>query len=393
MKTLRFNSSGGASGDMILACFFDLGVDKDAVETALKSLSIEEFHIHHDRVNRNGLKGSSVRVETSESHSHRKLRDIRGIVGNSSLPETVKESCMRVFRRLAEAEARAHDTSPEEVHFHEVGALDSIVDIAGSCFALDSLGVKTVSAGPLPLGNGVINSRHGPLPVPVPATVELLKGRRVYHTEEQAELVTPTGAALLSTWCDGPEPSGGTLIKTGLGFGRRELSSRPNALRAILMETAPDPEDGPDCLVLECTIDDTTPELIGSMCGRLLENGALETFTTPVQMKKQRPGVLLTVLCRPRDRETMLETVFGESTTFGIREYISRRTVLARRFVKVQTPYGEVNVKTGSWQGKDITSLPEYDDCARLAVAAGVPARAVYEAASAAVHALGEKNE
>jgi len=269
-----------------------------------------------------------------------------------------------------------------EIHFHEVGALDSIVDIVGSCIALEQIGAKKIAVGPLPIGCGTIKCAHGILPSPAPATVELLKGFAIEQTEEKFELVTPTGAALLTTWKNiDLVPAGAKLECTGYGIGHFELHSRPNLLRATLFDCGKQDQNNEQCLVLECNIDDMAPELTGHFFNRLLEQGALDVFITPVQMKKNRPGAMLTVLCSLNKRDEMLDLIFRESTTFGVREYSVRRTVLPRHFETVKTHYGKVRVKIGSWKGKEITRAPEYEDCRKLAEKAGVPLRKIYEAA------------
>jgi len=306
------------------------------------------------------------------------------------LPDAVKEASVRVFTRIAEVEARMHATTVDRIHFHEVGALDSIVDIAGCCLALHRLGVDGVIVGPLPQGRGTIRCAHGVYPNPAPATVELLKGMAVVQTEEPHELVTPTGAALLAAWKTmAAAPDGATVAKVGYGLGQRELAHRPNLLRAVLLEVDPQPRAAATAgLVLERNLDDVTPELIGALTQRLLAAGALEVFTTAAQMKKQRPGVLLTVLCTGAERETMLDLIFRESTTFGVREYAVQRTVLERRRVEVATPFGAVEVKIGAWRGEDVTWAPEMDDCVLRAQERGVPVRRVYESAQQAAQAL-----
>jgi hypothetical protein len=321
-------------------------------------------------------------AEAGHTHApHRGLREIRALIEGSQLPASVKATSLRVFQRLAEAEAHVHGTTPDQVHFHEVGAMDAIIDIVGACLGLEMLGVTGVSVGPLPLGHGAVECAHGILPIPAPATVELLKGFPVAPGDEPFELVTPTGAALLTTWQTLETfPSGSRILKVGQGFGHRALKGRPNLLRAMLMEIGADSAQDA-CLVLECNLDDLTPELTGALLHRLLGVGALDVFLTPVQMKKQRPGILLTVLCRPDQRPAMLDLIFRESTTFGIREHAVQRTVLERRHEYVETPFGRVRVKIGRWQGADITVSPEYEDCLRAAESAGVSVRAVYEAA------------
>ncbi len=399
MKHLHFDSVGGASGDMILAAIFDLGVNRADVQRQLAGLSIGQFTIEAASASEHGLHGTRVDVQApihahghvEHAHTpHRGLNEIRALIEGSSFPASVQAASLRVFRRLAEAEARVHGIAPEQVHFHEVGAVDSIIDIVGACLGLESLGVTGVSFGPLPLGHGTVACAHGLLPLPAPATVELLKGFPVTSVDETFELVTPTGAALLTTWKTLDHfPEGSRILKVGQGFGHRTLSGRPNVLRAILMESvAVDPlraaDAGPAtdiCLVLECNLDDLPPELMGNLMQRLLAAGALDAFMTPVQMKKQRPGILLTVLCRPDQRSAIRDLIFRESTTFGIREYPVQRTILERRHETVETVFGSVRVKIGRWQGADITTSPEYDDCRRVAESAGVSVRAVYEAA------------
>lgn len=393
MKILQFDSIGGASGDMILAALIDLGVNRDELQRQLQSLAIKPFELRVETATGDALRGLRVEVlvaddhqpagtEARAHHHHRGLREILDIIRRAALAEEVKQAGIRVFQRLAEAEARAHGTSVEQVHLHAVGAADSIIDIVGACLALRLLGAEAVALGPLPMGYGVTECAHGVIPIPAPATVELLRGFPVTQTDEPFELVTPTGAALLTTWktMERP-PDGSRILGVGHGFGRRKLNRRPNVLRALLLESDATGAGADECLVLECAIDDTIPELIGSLVERLMEAGALDAYTTPIQMKKQRPGILLTVLCRFDQREVMLELIFRESTTFGIRIYPVRRAVLERRHETVDTPYGKIRIKVGRWQGRDITHAPEHDDCRRAADAARIAVRTVYEAA------------
>lgn len=393
MKLVQFDSVGGASGDMILAALIDIGVKRDDLQSSLAGLSLGPFDIQASAFSDHGLNGTKVNVHIKpasqihhepkpEEKGSRGLNEVRTLILNSKLSRGVKEASLKVFQRLAEAEARIHGSTPDEIHFHEVGAVDSIVDIVGSCLSLELLGIEGVSVGTLPLGRGVTECAHGIIPVPTPATVELLKGIPVVQTEEPFELITPTGAALLSSLktTDRP-PFGSRIICVGHGFGQRTLTRRPNLLRALLMEFTEKGIQSDECIVLECNVDDTIPELLGSLSHRLMEEGALDTFMTPVQMKKQRPGILLTVLCHPEHRDKLLDLIFLESTTFGIREYPVKRTVLQRHCEKIETPYGSITMKTGVWKGKVITRTPEYEDCLRLAQQAGIPVRTVYEAA------------
>jgi len=343
-------------------------------------------------VRSHGLHGVRVIVEAPDpaepGHGHpphRNLQDIREILAQADLPERVLATSLRVFERIAEAEAAVHNTTVDQIHFHEVGALDSIADIVGGCLALDMLQVDHVVVAPLPLGCGTVECAHGTYPTPAPATTLLLRGFPVSPTNEPFELVTPTGAALLTTWASLSQvPAASRITAVGHGFGHRTLQSRPNLLRATVYETE-DAQPGTEvCLVLECQVDDTQPELVGALMDRLLAAGALDAFTTPVQMKKQRPGTLITVLSTDAGRDAMLDLLFRESTTFGVREYHTRRTTLDRRSMTVNTVFGPVRVKVGAWHGEDVTLSPELEDCRTLAAERGVAVRAVYEAASAA---------
>lgn len=391
MKQLHFDSIGGASGDMVLGALASIGADLEAVQTALRKLPVDELAIVCEADKDQGLAGVRVTVEVPvEGHHHRGLKTISEMIEASDLPQPTRALSLKVFTRLAEAEARVHGTTPDRIHFHEVGAMDSIVDIVGACHALTLLGVDAVSFAPLPLGQGTVECAHGTYPVPAPATLLLLEGFPVTRTGQSCELVTPTGAALLTTWrTTETVPSGSVAKQSGYGLGHRALEGRPNALRATLYETgeAADPSAGSGegaCVVMECQVDDTVPELLGTLMTRLLDAGALDVFTTAVQMKKQRPGTLLTVLCRPDARPVLLDVLFRGSTTFGVREYMTRRTMLDRRFEQVDTEFGPVRVKIGTWQGEDVTRSPELEDCAALAERHGVSVRAVYEAAARA---------
>lgn len=395
MRILRFDSVGGASGDMILAALLDLGVERKALLAKLNTLKIGKFSVETRRVTEDGLTGTRVNVKASRSSSRRGLKAICASIRRSKLPDAVKASSIAVFRRIAEVEAGIHRTTPDKIHFHEVGAVDSMVDIVGSCAALQMLGVDEVTVGPLPLGCGTIKCAHGILPNPAPATVELLMDHPVILTDEPFELVTPTGAALLTSWMSGGRgrrtEDGGqktenmAVIRQSNGFGHRKLNNRPNLLRAILLETTEAGNTaGDSCSVLECNIDDMNPEIIGALFEKLLAGGALDVFTAPIQMKKQRPGIMLTVLCHPERTDSLVDLIFAETTTFGIRQYPTKRALLQRQHVEVQTPYGKVRVKIGSWKGKDITFSPENSDCVRIARARNMPVRKIYEAAQAA---------
>lgn len=399
MSILRFDLIGGASGDMILGALLDLGADGASVEAQVNALGMGRVRLDVVRECRHGLTGARLSVEAVDhghahphahghgGHAHRTHAEIREAIARSALPAGPREAALRVFRRLAEAEGRIHGVEPDHVAFHEVGALDSIADIVGSCLGLDQLGVTGVEVGPFPLGGGEVRCAHGVYPLPAPAVVLLLRGRPCIGVDETRETVTPTGAALLVEWAESmPAPAGlRRMDAAGYGFGHHEFRGRPNVLRAVRMEPAADAVASPeDCLVIETQVDDSTAEWIGVLVQKLMVEGALDVFTTPVQMKKQRPGTLVTVLCAPERREAMLDVLFRNCTTFGVRERAVRRTVLDRRWETVATEFGPVRVKIGIWRGEDVTRAPEMDDCIARAAERGVPPRRVYEAAQRA---------
>ncbi len=417
---LRFDSVGGASGDMILGALADLGADLDDVTARVRAALPEAFHVATETLTLAGLRGTRVTVEIpahshshghdaahghdghahDHDHAHGHAHDHEASSRFRNLPEIVKllEAATQVpraaalaaatFRRLAEAEASVHGTTVDQVHFHEVGAVDAIVDIFGACLALEQLGVTAVSVGPLPEGQGTLTCAHGVMPIPAPATAELLRGHPVERVDEPFELVTPTGAALLMTWKDLlPAPAAYIPVRNGLGFGQRTLRSRPNLLRATLAEPVSrtaEPARSDAVLLLETNLDDCPGEWLGIALERLLAAGALDVWHTPVQMKKNRPGVLLSVLCEASMADTLKAVIFAETTTFGIRECELRRTALDHRSETVDTPYGPVRVRTGSWQGVHLAAQPEYEDCRRLSGQHGIAARVVFDAAKAA---------
>lgn len=402
MRIIQFNSVGGASGDMLLGALVQLGADVNVLNRELASLLPEEkFKIEVLPKASYGINGMSAKViiedephshhhhhehahaHTAEhSHHHRKFSDIRSMLIESDLPDAVKDMAVKVFSALAEAEGKIHGMAPDDVHFHEVGAVDSIVDITGCCLAMHLLQVDVIAVAPLPVGQGTMQCQHGIYPIPAPATTELLRGLQVTQTDQPYELVTPTGAALLSTWPHIKIPAGCAVKGIANSFGHRELNNRPNLLRAVLYEQVEtEAMTSGQCLIMETNIDDSTPEIIGNAFNRLLEAGALDVWTSPIQMKNQRPAVKLTVLCEESDREKLQQIIFRETSTFGIREFTANRACLDRRFTTVETDYGQVRIKIGSLNGEDITFSPEMADCVRCAKAHDVPVKTVYNAA------------
>jgi len=381
LRLLRFDSIGGASGDMILSALIGLGISIKEIEGYFESLQIGKIILQTKKVVDHGIVGTQLTINAEDNHGHhRYLKDINKILNASKLPESVITMSISIFQKLADAEAIVHGTTPEEIHFHEVGAVDSIADIAGVCLALYKLNINAVNISPLPSGTGIIECEHGIMPNPAPATIELLKGMETFQTGEPNEMVTPTAAAILSFLKDKfPVPTLSIpfkILSYSWGVGHKKLVTRPNVIRVTLME-ANIPSLHDQCLVLETNIDDMSPQLIGALTNRLLENGALDVYTTPIFMKKQRHGVLLTVICHHCKKDDIMHLIFTESTTFGIREYSVNRTMLERKIIPVVTRFGTIRIKIGLWQNKIITKSPEYEDCLTASLANNVPLKNV----------------
>jgi len=384
MNLLRIDSVGGASGDMCLALLADLGADLDLVSKQIEEAAPGSFSISAKKAESGRISGTYAAVRVEEQHHHRHLADILAIIEKSGLSERAKALAANTFTRLARAEGKVHGISPEDVHFHEVGALDSIVDILGACAALCLLEIDSVDVGPLPVGSGTIECAHGVMPVPVPATAELLAGHQIINSGEQTELITPTGAALLMEWKASLPPQHSCsleLSRSGYGIGRKKLT-RPNAIRGMLLTDSKLNTLSDECLELQTNLDDISPEQIAWLQKRLMEQGALDVISDPVSMKKGRSGTLLTVLCKPADAERLKDLIFRESTSLGIRENFKLRSVLRRKTVEVKTDYGTIRVKAGLIGGETVTRSPEYEDCAKAAREKNVPFKTVYEAAS-----------
>jgi uncharacterized protein (TIGR00299 family) protein len=386
-----FDCASGASGDMLLGALVDLGLPLDSLRSELAKLPLRGYRLESRRVHRSGLHATKVDVlieaepghHHEPGHSHRGLRDILGLLEASGLEPEVKERAAALFRRLAEAEGTVHGVAPEEVHFHEVGAVDSIVDIVGGVVGLAWLRAERFGSSPINVGTGTVTMSHGTFSVPPPATARLVEGVPIYGAG-QGELLTPTGALLVTGYATayGPLPPL-KLEATGHGAGTRELPGQPNVLRLIVGEESSSSE-GDRVLVLEAEIDDMSPQLFAPLVESLLRRGALDAYLTPVQMKKGRPGILVTVLAEPGRREAIEELLFTETTTLGVRRTEWERTVLARELSPVATPYGEVKVKIGRRGDRVYNAQPEFDDCEQLAAAAGVPVKEVWAAALAA---------
>jgi uncharacterized protein (TIGR00299 family) protein len=380
MKILYFDCFAGASGDMILGALVAAGVDPLALREQLSLLEVHGFRIDFDTVDRSGLSATYARVQTGHEHSHRHLADILKIIHDSGLAEGVKQRAAKIFTRLAEAEARVHNEAVENVHFHEVGALDAIVDVVGASICFELLNIDRFVSSPLHVGSGTVEMAHGRFPVPPPAVIELLNGVPFYSTEIKGELLTPTGAAIITTVCEeyGAIPQM-TVAQAGYGAGTREYDKFPNVLRVLLGESAPVTGSDERLLMIETNIDDVTPQIIGHVMDRVFELGALDCYFTPVQMKKNRPGVLLSILCGAGEKETFLELLFTETTTLGVRSYEVERRALERTIVSVETRYGPIDVKVAHLNGRVVNEMPEFEQCRLAARKAGVPLKVVEE--------------
>jgi pyridinium-3,5-bisthiocarboxylic acid mononucleotide nickel chelatase len=383
-RVVYFDCASGASGDMLLGAVVDLGLPIDELRAELGRLPLSGYALESSRVSRSGLAATKLDVVTGAPETkHRHLRHIVEILDGSTLSADVKQKAASLFQRLADAEAAVHGTSPEKVHFHEVGAVDSIVDIVGGVIALRWLGAERFVSSPLNVGTGTVTMSHGTFPVPPPATAKLVAGVPVYGAGE-GELLTPTGALLVTSHATeyGPLPPL-RIDKTGHGAGSRDTKGRPNVLRLVVGEDAR-AAGSERVLVLETEVDDTAPQLLGPLLDGLLTAGALDAYFTPVQMKKGRPGVLVTVIAPPDKREAIEELLFRETTTLGVRRQEWERTALERETAEVDTRYGKVRVKIGRRAGVVYNAWPEFEDCQRLAAEKGVAVKEVLAAALSA---------
>ncbi len=385
MKTLYFDCFAGASGDMMLGAMVGAGVDPQVLQSELSRLNVTGYSVDFEIVNRSGLSANYARVRTEHEHAHRHLGDILKIIYQSDLSDEVKELAGKIFSRLADAEARVHNQPIEKVHFHEVGALDAIVDVVGAAICFDLLHVERFVCSPLHVGSGSVEMDHGRFPVPPPAVAELLQGVPFYSTDVKGELVTPTGAAIITTVCNeyGPMPEM-RLERTGYGAGTREYERFPNVLRVFVGESAETNTGDGRLLVIETNIDDMSPQFFGHVMDQAFQLGALDCYFTTVQMKKNRPGVLLTILAQPADREKFMALLFNETTTLGVRTYEVDRRALRRETVRVETKYGPIDVKVASLNGHLSKEMPEYEQCREAARRAKVSLREVEDAARAA---------
>jgi pyridinium-3,5-bisthiocarboxylic acid mononucleotide nickel chelatase len=380
VNALFFDCFSGISGDMILGSLLDLGLPLEHLSAQLSKLNIKNYQLSARRITKSHIAATKFDVEVGHEHAHRGYQDIAAIFNQSDLSTTVKERANGIFYRLAEVEAKIHGSAIDQVHFHEVGAVDAIVDIAGACIALEGLGIERVYSSALNVGRGFVETAHGNLPVPAPATLELLRGVPVYSNQVQGELVTPTGAAVLTSICHsfGPLPHF-RIEKVGYGAGSRDSIDAPNVLRVLQGEVEEHsdavlpPSEDPSVLVVEANIDDMNPQIFGYLQEKLLAMGVLDVFVAPVQMKKNRPGTLLTVIVSKELLEPVSALLFEETTSIGVRYHEAQRKTLVRSIEEIQSAFGKVAVKVSRLNGKIINFSPEYEDCRRLALEYQVP--------------------
>ena len=389
MKLAYFDCFSGISGDMTLGALVDAGCPVEYLRSELQSLDVPGWTLASEKVWKNGMAATFVKVQTEDRQKHRSLSTILDILQASKLAPQVRDRAAAIFQKLGQAESYVHDAPLEKIHFHEVGAVDAIVDIVGACLGFDALGIDKFSCSPLNVGGGTVKMAHGTLPVPAPATARLLQRIPTYSSGVQKELVTPTGAAIIATVCDsfGPQPAM-SVSAIGYGAGTIDLEHQPNVVRMMIGEVAEKsagaeiPNATPfgfdeEIAVIEANLDDMNPQIYGHFQERALTQGALDVYTTPVQMKKNRPGTLLTVLCRPKEAQSLMDLIFAETTTIGARTYNAKRRVLPRETVTVTTTFGDVRMKVASVNGHIRQATPEYEDCRKLAVEKNVPLQTV----------------
>lgn len=379
MKIAYLDCFSGISGDMLLGALLDAGLAFEELKESLGTLPLDGYSIEVKREERSHLFGTRfvVKVE-KEKQGHRRLTDIKKIIQSGSLSKGVEDKAIEIFEAVAQEEGKIHNCPPEEVHFHEVGAADSIIDIVGTVFGIEYLGIASISASSLPLGSGFAETEHGRIPVPSPATIALLKGLPVYDSGLKCELVTPTGAALLKGLASsfGVMPSM-IVERVGYGVGSRNLPDRPNLLRIILGHD--DFEQQVETVViLEANLDDTNPEWLGFLMDQLFEKGALDVVFHPIQMKKNRPGVLLQVIGKPDQRDALMDILFKESTALGIRFRYSQRKVLERSQVEIDSPWGNMKVKKVLRPDGSPYFQPEYEVCRKIAEENKIPIKEIY---------------
>ena len=379
MKIAYLDCFSGISGDMFLGALLDAGLSFGELERCLKSLPFEHYRLEMRREARNHISGTRfIVIPEGKEHAHRNLGDIRKIIEQGNLSIAVKDKSIEIFEEIARAEGKVHNLPPEDVHFHEIGAVDSIIDIAGTVYGIERLKIEKLFASPLPLGSGFTKTAHGTIPVPAPATLALLEGIPVYDSGIPREMVTPTGAALVKclATCFGPMPPM-VIQDMGYGAGSRDLEDRPNLLRILIGDEQSEP-DTDTVVVLETNLDDTSPEWLGYLMDRLFEAGALDVTFCPVHMKKNRPGVQVQIIGRPDQKDTLMDILFRESATLGIRFQYSQRKILKRSEAEVDSPWGKLKVKKVMESDGTFFFLPEYEACREIALKNDRPLREIF---------------
>lgn len=380
MKILNYDCFSGISGDMNLGAMIDIGIDKTFLIDELRKLNLEGWELIADKDQRHGITGTKVTVrQTRHEHAHRHLADIKKIICESSLDEATKNLSLKIFMKIAEAEAAVHGIPVGEVHFHEVGAVDSIIDIVGAAICYNALRVDRVYVSVVELGGGMVMADHGKLPVPAPATAVILKGIPVRKGGVDFEATTPTGAAIISalgTDFDTKTPV--KIEKTAYGIGQKDHHEVPNLLRVSLGETVVNEEPGHNALMMECNIDDMNPEFYEYLSEKLFNSGASDVFCSSVIMKKGRPGTELHIICEEKSADILRETIFSESTSIGIRTIPFRKDTLVRKLETLHSVYGDVTLKRSFFKGREVSCKPEYEDCKRIASERSIPIKEVY---------------
>lgn len=391
-RNLHLDPFSGISGDMLVASLLDTGeVDTEVLKEGIRGIKLDDYDIDTRKVKRGGLSGTLFTVcDSGVEREMTCVDDIESILEDSSLSRDIVDSAKSIFNRLAMAEAKVHGVTPDSVHFHEVGAVDTMVDIVGTLLLLDRMDIERVTCSKVSTGTGFVETAHGRLPVPVPAVMELIKNVPVHSTGIESELVTPTGAALLTGLCFsfGRMPDG-RVISVGYGAGKKELE-HPNLLRAVIMETDRETDDG-DIVIMECNIDDMNPEVYSYVMEKLMDSGALDVSLTPIYMKKNRPGNMLTVISKHEEADSLADMILKETSTFGVRYRNGHRYELEREEVEVDTIHGSIGVKIGYMEGRPIKFSPEYEDCARIARESGVALSKVYRDAKRAAEDIDGK--
>jgi pyridinium-3,5-bisthiocarboxylic acid mononucleotide nickel chelatase len=392
-----FDCFSGISGDMVLGALVDAGAGLRAIEGELRKLKLDGWTISAEKVKRGAIFATRVKVEAQEQHHHRGLAEIVRMIEAAGLAPRAADRAKKIFTRLGGAEAHVHQMPIERVHFHEVGAVDSIVDIVGAAIGFELLGIDEFACSALDLGAGQVMTAHGMLPVPAPATAELLRGVPTFSSGIEHELVTPTGAAiataLSSRYAEMPAM---TLRAIGYGAGSAEIPEKPNVLRLLVGEKSMSEAGehwGAPVTVIETNVDDMSPQIYGYFAERALAAGALDVFSTPAQMKKNRPGLLVTLLCEAENAARLIDLVFRETTTIGVRTHEVRRKTLDRESVPVETSFGEVRMKVSRMNGSVLNATPEYEDCKKIADERGIPLKQVIAEASFEFQKRSEKHK